>query len=170
MWLEDGRPNACNLCHLDRTLSWTAGHPSEWYGQPAVAVSGERNEIAAAPLGLLKGDAGLRALYAWHMGWPEARRASVEDWIAPLVAETLNDPYDVVRYISGRSLRALAGFETFPYDFLAPPENRSRAAAEALRIWSGTRALQNNDGSPNRCSRRRNFRHRIGASPHRTAR
>ena len=22
--LETGRPNACNLCHLDKTLEWTA--------------------------------------------------------------------------------------------------------------------------------------------------
>jgi hypothetical protein len=25
--LQTGRPNACNLCHLDRTLAWTAGQP-----------------------------------------------------------------------------------------------------------------------------------------------
>jgi predicted CXXCH cytochrome family protein len=146
--LDAGRPNACNLCHLDRTLSWTGGHLSEWYGQPAVAISGERDEIAAAPLGLLKGDAGLRALYAWHMGWPEARQASGEDWLAPLLAQTLTDPYDVVRYISGRSLRALPGFGAFSYDFVASPESRSRAAAEALRVWSEARGLGNGAGHP----------------------
>ena len=30
--LETGRPNACNLCHLDRTLAWTAKHLEGWYG------------------------------------------------------------------------------------------------------------------------------------------
>src|SRR5262249_3186741 len=30
--LKTGRPNACNLCHLDQTLKWTAQHLSEWYG------------------------------------------------------------------------------------------------------------------------------------------
>lgn len=137
--LESGRPNACNLCHLDQTLSWTARYLSEWYGQAAVEVGAENGAIAAAPLGLLKGDAGLRALYAWHMGWPEARQASGEQWLAPLLVQTLTDPYAVVRYISARSLRALAGFREFPFDFIGPPEQRGRAAAEALRLWSETR-------------------------------
>jgi predicted CXXCH cytochrome family protein len=136
--LASGRPNACNLCHLDQTLSWTARYLSEWYGQPAIAAGGDNETIAAAPLGLLQGDAGLRALYAWHMGWPEARGVSGEQWLAPLLAETLNDPYDVVRYISGRSLRSLAGFGGFRYDFISSPEERARAAAEALRLWSET--------------------------------
>ncbi|HQU45192.1 MAG TPA: cytochrome c3 family protein, partial [Pirellulales bacterium] len=30
-----GRPTACNLCHLDQTLSWSAENLSAWYGQPA---------------------------------------------------------------------------------------------------------------------------------------
>jgi predicted CXXCH cytochrome family protein len=137
--LQVRRPNACNLCHLDQTLAWTGRYLSEWYGRPAVAVEGEQAEVAAGPLGLLTGDAGLRALYAWHMGWAEARQASGEDWIAPVLAQTLNDPYDVVRYISGRSLRALPGFAAFDYDFVSPPEDRSKAAAEAIRIWSERR-------------------------------
>jgi predicted CXXCH cytochrome family protein len=137
--LETGRPNACNLCHLDQTLSWTAAYLSEWYGQPAVTLRGAEAEIAAAPLGLLKGDAGLRAIYAWHLGWPEARQASGERWLAPFLAQTLDDPYAVVRYIGGHSLRALAGFGGFSYDFAGSPEQRAQAAAEALRLWKQTR-------------------------------
>ena len=30
--LQTGRPNACNACHLDKTLQWTAGHLESWYG------------------------------------------------------------------------------------------------------------------------------------------
>jgi predicted CXXCH cytochrome family protein len=138
--LESGRPNACNLCHLDRTLAWTAGYLSEWYGQPGVAVGGDAAAIAAAALGLLKGDAGLRAIYAWHMGWPEARQASGERWLAPFLAQTLTDPYDVVRYISGRSLRVLPEFAAFPYDFVGAPAERRQAAAEAMRLWNASRA------------------------------
>ena len=26
------RPNACNLCHLDKTLEWTNSHMHDWYG------------------------------------------------------------------------------------------------------------------------------------------
>jgi predicted CXXCH cytochrome family protein len=146
--LASGRPNACNLCHLDQTLSWTARYLSEWYGQPAVAVEGDDTAVAAAALGLLRGDAGVRALYAWHMGWPEARQASGEHWLAPLLAQTLNDPYDVVRYISARSLRSLAGFEDLPYDFIGPAERRARAAAEAIRLWSEKRLRGTSGANP----------------------
>ena len=69
------------------------------------------------------------------MGWPDAQQASGRDWIAPLLGRTLEDPYDVVRYISARSLRTLPGFETFEYDFLALPEDRSRAVQRALDLW-----------------------------------
>src|SRR4030095_924696 len=27
-----GRPNACNLCHLDRSLDWTARTLAKWWG------------------------------------------------------------------------------------------------------------------------------------------
>src|SRR4029434_5840314 len=46
--LKTGRPNACNLCHLDKTLDWTARKLSEWYGQPAVDLSPEHQTHAAA--------------------------------------------------------------------------------------------------------------------------
>ena len=32
--LATGRPNACNLCHLDKSLGWTAQKLNGWYGQP----------------------------------------------------------------------------------------------------------------------------------------
>jgi hypothetical protein len=153
---DTGRPNGCNLCHLDQTLSWTARYLTEWYGQPPVALQGEQAEIAAAVVGLLKGDAGLRALYAWQFGWAEARQASGEAWLAPFVAQTLTDPYDAVRYIGGRSLRALPGFGEFRYDFVGPAAERARTAAEAVRLWSespgrgsggNARILLNADGS-----------------------
>ncbi len=32
--LQTGRPNACNLCHLDKSLRWTAQNLFAWYGIP----------------------------------------------------------------------------------------------------------------------------------------
>src|SRR5262249_39684662 len=42
-----GRPNACNLCHLDRTLAWTARWLSEWYGASFPPMPEERAHTAA---------------------------------------------------------------------------------------------------------------------------
>ena len=158
--LESGRPNACNLCHLDQTLGWTAGHLERWYGVNPAEVSEEQRSISAAVVALLKGDAGVRALVAWHMGWGEAQEASGKDWLAPFLAQTLNDPYDAVRYIGARSLRRLPGFREFSYDFLAPPGELARAPQRAAEQWKlppeskwksrGSRVLIGHDGLPRR--------------------
>jgi len=129
--LATGRPNACNLCHLDKPLAWTARKLAEQYGQAVPGMELEKETPRAAEL-LLAGDAGARALAAWHMGWRPARQASGEGWIAPVLAQALNDPYDAVRFIAARSLRRLPGFETLEYDFLAPPADREQARRRAI--------------------------------------
>src|SRR5262249_44875527 len=53
-----GRPNACNLCHLDRSLGWTADHLARWYGAASPELSADDRRIAAAARRALAGDAG----------------------------------------------------------------------------------------------------------------
>jgi hypothetical protein len=43
--LKAGRPNACNLCHLDQTLKWTEEKLAEWFGQTA-EPAGEETPVA----------------------------------------------------------------------------------------------------------------------------
>jgi predicted CXXCH cytochrome family protein len=126
-----GRPNACNLCHLDRSLGWTSEHLTAWYGQPEVALSEEDRDVSAAVLWSLRGDAGQRALMAWSMGWPPARAASGEDWMPPFLTLALGDSYSAVRYIAQRSLRRFSGFEDLAYDYVAPPEQIERVIEES---------------------------------------
>lgn len=133
--LDSGKPNACNLCHLDKTLQWTAGHLTEWYRAPRVELETEDREIAASLLWLLRGDAGRRALAAWHFSWPPAIEASGDDWQAPFLAYLLEDPYSAVRFIAGRSLRQLPALEALDYDFLADPEVREEAKRQVLKHW-----------------------------------
>jgi predicted CXXCH cytochrome family protein len=116
--LELGRPNACNLCHLDRTLGWTAAELTARFGAPPVAVPDE--PVAAALTWLLRGDAGQRALVAWSFGWAPAEEASGRDWMAPFLAFLLDDPYAAVRYVAKESLRRLPGWEQPGYDYLGP--------------------------------------------------
>jgi predicted CXXCH cytochrome family protein len=144
--LTSGRPNACNLCHLDRTLDWTAQQLNVWYQQPLPLVPKEtppdEREVAAAVLWALKGDAGQRALIAWHMGWEPAKAASGKDWIAIYLGHLLADPYSAVRYIAYRSLRQIKGFESFEYDFVAQPDARSDGRLRAVAQWASTRPLR----------------------------
>jgi predicted CXXCH cytochrome family protein len=45
---EYGRPNACNLCHVDRTLAWTDETLRKWYGENATGA-GSATHGAEAP-------------------------------------------------------------------------------------------------------------------------
>ena len=59
-----GRPNACNLCHLDRTLQWTADTLEQWYDIDPPELSEDEKTVAASVLWILRGDAVQRALVA----------------------------------------------------------------------------------------------------------
>ncbi|MDE0108493.1 MAG: multiheme c-type cytochrome [Bryobacterales bacterium] len=152
--LSAGRPNACNLCHLDRSLGWTAKYLDDWYGIRAPALDEQQEDLAAAPVWLLRGDAGVRALAAWHFGWEPALEASGSNWQTPLIAPLLDDPYDAVRFIAARSMRRLLGSAAVQYDFLDPPDRRRAAATQIVQSWRrDSRELPPRffaaDGSPN---------------------
>lgn len=136
--LETGRPNACNQCHQDKTLAWTADHLSRWYEIPKPKLSEGEQQVAATVLWALRGDAGQRALMAWSYGWEDAHKASGNHWQAPYLAQLLEDRYDAVRFIAQRSLRRLPGFQEFEYDFVGPPDRRAAARQRALQVWAGS--------------------------------
>jgi hypothetical protein len=155
--LRTGRPNACNLCHLDKSLDWTAQNLFAWYKIPPEDLSLEDKSVAASILWALKGDAGQRALIAWHMGWTPAREISGDSWLAPFLATLLKDPYAAVRYLAGRSLKRLPGYDTFSYDYIATADAVRHASELAFDLWTKTAKpianaslLLENDGSLSR--------------------
>jgi predicted CXXCH cytochrome family protein len=133
--VEHGVPNACNLCHLDKPLSWTQDHLVEWYGYVPRVMTVDQQNVSAALIWMLKGDAAQRVIAAWHVGWPPALEASGSDWLAPFVARLLEDPYGVVRYVAGRSLKQLPKFEKFQFDFLASPQELAQASNNVISDW-----------------------------------
>ena len=146
--LSTGRPNACNLCHLDKTLKWTGEKLQQWYGTPVPTLTDDESTIAASLLWLLRGDAGQRAVVAQSMGWRPAQLASGATWMAPHLAQLLDDPYEALRFIVARSLRSTPGFAGFAFDFSAPSAARAAAAARAMNAWTPARDLIG--GSANR--------------------
>ena len=132
---ETGRPNACNLCHLDRTLEWTSEKLHAWYGQPKAELAADDRALASSVLWALKGDAVQRGLVAWHMGWEAAQEASGHKWLGAYLAVLLDDPYVAVRGVARRSIERMPGFEGFEYDFIAAPEERGRKQREAVARW-----------------------------------
>jgi formate-dependent nitrite reductase cytochrome c552 subunit len=136
--VKTGRPNACNACHLDKTLAWTATYLDRWYGTKTDVLTEDERTIAASLLWSMKGDAGQRALMAWAMGWRPAQEASGIDWMPAHLSTLLDDPYDAVRFIAYRSMRSLPAFAAFTGDFLAPPAQRRSDMAHIADQWKST--------------------------------
>lgn len=129
------RPNACNLCHLNQTLAWTADKLHAWYEQPLPELSRDDESIASGVQWLIKGDAGQRALIAWGMGWQPAQRASGRDWLYPYLIYTLNDPYAAVRFDAWKSLQTLPGFSDLSFNYTASALSIRDASERAYTKW-----------------------------------
>lgn len=139
-------PHACNSCHLDRSQSWSDGWLQRWYGAPVSAPAAADARWSAAALALTRGDAAMRVVVAWQLGWDAARSLSTPRWQAQLLAELLDDPYAAVRFVAHRSLRTLPGFADFPFDFLSPPTQRQEAQRRARAL--ALQALAHLPGQP----------------------
>jgi hypothetical protein len=156
--ISTGRPNACNLCHLDRTLGWTTEYLEKWYRTPKSPLGDDERSIAASLLWLLRGDAAERAIVAQAMGWQPAQQASGTAWMPFYLAQLLDDPYDAIRFVAYRSLRGLPGFNLFRYDFIAPSRQRFDAQLRTIDVWRAAwrpgaqraeaQLLFNPDGTP----------------------
>ncbi|MSR60081.1 MAG: C cytochrome precursor [Planctomycetaceae bacterium] len=160
-----GRPNACNLCHLDQTLAWTARHLEQWYSIAAPVLDEDQTNISAAVLWALQGDAGKRSLAAWHLGWEPAVEISGNHWQAPFLAALLDDPYLAVRFIARRSLRKSPGFEDFQFDFLGPVAQVDAAFGQALQVWRDSLSTQNLSRPHGRAPAPLRFTERVLLSP-----
>jgi hypothetical protein len=130
-----GRPNACNLCHLDKTMAWTADALGRWYGQEDQGMGPRSPElelpddVSAAVVWLLRGDGVQRGVVAWHFGWDPAVAASGSWWMPAVLGRALDDPFVAVRYVAGHALERIPGYEGFAYDFAS----QDRAALTEAR-------------------------------------
>lgn len=138
----NARPNACNLCHVDKSLGWTQQQLARWSKPPGPATpaapaaapdTGADADAPAAVRWLLSGDAVLRALAAWQLGWQAGEQPAAVGPAVPYLVTALEDPYAAVRYVAGHALQKIVPGAEF--DYLAPPEVRQRAGSEILRRW-----------------------------------
>ena len=133
--LETGRPNACSMCHLDRSLGWVNEALVEGFGAAPVAMGADDRDLPVGVVAALRGDAGQRGLVAWAMGWEPALEASVSGWMERLLATLMLDTYDAVRFNAMRALRLQPGYESMDVDFLADEADRERVRDQILERW-----------------------------------
>jgi predicted CXXCH cytochrome family protein len=131
--LGTGKPHACNLCHLDKSLDWTQESLAKWYGHAALPLPDEDQKYAASLVHLARDDARTRVIVAGAFSWKPAQQASGRDWPGPfLVRFAQHDRYPAVRYLLHRGLRSLYGEDAQPYNYLGLPAERV-AQTQALR-------------------------------------
>lgn len=131
-----GRPHACTLCHVDKSLPWAADAMRRWWGDeyraPARRADGVAPELADAAANLFAGDAAARAVLANALGEPGVtfapdHAAAVRSWLAV----TMGDGYPSVRYLARRSLLALEARQ--PWGLAARVQRIDHLAGAAVR-------------------------------------
>jgi len=130
--LAAGRPNACNLCHVDRTLEWTALNLEKWTGKRRPALSEAQRSTPASLLHLYQGDAGQRALAVHSLGWAPARTVAGDEWALPHLVQAVDDRYEVIGLVAYRALQKFPAGRKLTPDFLDLPPEKRRAAVEKV--------------------------------------
>ena len=117
---ESSRPDACTLCHADKTRAWAADAVASWTREsPRAATASAAVTDDGAPPELtrllLAGDPIERAVAADALGYgePATRPAAERARRAGLLLDTMReDDYPAVRAIAWRSLRTLLAAST----------------------------------------------------------
>ena len=127
---EKGVPNACNQCHLDKSVNWAMQKTREfWPAKYSVApVSKDKQfDTPEGERGLFAGDALTRALMADAL----SRRAD-KHFAAPLLIEAfMNDDYPIVRYFAANGLESF-GWNIAKPDYLGTDAARLRQ----IGLWT----------------------------------
>lgn len=123
----DAVPNACNQCHLDRSVNWSIeAVRGFWPARFALTMKSRdaQFDLPEGPRALFAGDALTRALAA------EALGGSDPGWAGPLLAKAFTDNYPIVRFFAANGL-ARGPWPLPKPDYLASAEARH----VALNRW-----------------------------------
>jgi hypothetical protein len=122
-------PNACNQCHVDRSVKWSVEQakilwPARY--KDSIVPADKQFEIEEGIRGLFAGDALVRAMMADAL----TRRSSSE-WSSPFLAEAFaTENYPIVRFFAANGL-AIAHDRPKP-DYLGDAGTRNRQISEWL--------------------------------------
>jgi hypothetical protein len=122
--IEANQPNACNLCHVDRSANWTVTHLSQWYKAtfPVTLLAAVRETAdRPAPLDWLRNpDPAVRLVAV------DALTREKALWALPQVVWTLDDPFLLNRQFARIGLEQMLGIKLldYGYRFYMSPEER----------------------------------------------
>jgi predicted CXXCH cytochrome family protein len=118
-------PNACNQCHLDKSVNWAITESKKfWTGRFASSeISNDKQfDIAEGARALFAGDALTRALAAEAMNNDSLAKTDAK-WSLPFLLEAFDDNYPIVRYFAANGLAKINAQLQKP-DYLASSQSR----------------------------------------------
>ena len=136
-------PNACNQCHLDKSVNWAIDAARRlWPDRFAAsrASADEQFNLPEGPRALFAGDALTRALAAEAMGGGGPARPDTV-WARAYLIEAFADNYPVVRYFAANGLARDSWQVTKP-DYLASADARNGALAQLRASLDPARRAQ----------------------------
>ena len=109
-WRYD-MPEACTLCHTDRTVAWAASETARQYGKaaPAGAPNDPAFRCAESVRALFAGDVVQRAVAIHSLTQEPSYTAdpAARLWAVPFLLLSLEDRYPAIRHFAFRGLLAL---------------------------------------------------------------
>jgi len=139
-------PNACNLCHLDRSTNWAIAEakrlwPSRF--ENLQASTDDQFNFPEGPRMLFAGDALTRALAADALSGNGPYKPDPR-WAGPLLVEGLADNYPIVRFFAADGLkRPGVPWQASKPDYLSAPTVREAA----LKQWRELMSLTSSDNA-----------------------
>jgi predicted CXXCH cytochrome family protein len=137
--IEANHPNACNICHTDKSIDWTLGRLKDWYGK-----SYNKTKISAHYPDLAKGVGG---------GWldsdnPSVRLVGIEaltrgrhyESLARLL-DMLDDPYLINRQFAYKGIQQMLDVRLADHGYrfyMTPAERRQPLADLRARFSNAT--------------------------------
>ncbi|MCS6883819.1 MAG: cytochrome c3 family protein [Acidobacteriota bacterium] len=145
-------PDACTICHTNKTAVWAAKNLSELYGLqlPELPIDEQYSKIAETVRTMFAGDVVQRAVAIESLRAEKTYTADPFErlWAVPLLLVAMNDRYAAIRHFAYRSLKTLvaraaqadarldeATSRIAKFDPQAPPEERQRRIAEWRSWW-----------------------------------
>lgn len=125
-------PNACNQCHLDKSVNWAIAASKQFWPHQFGNAQPSQDEIFNQPEGvraLFAGDALTRAMAAEALGRAGTMKPD-QNWATPFLIEAFNDNYPIVRFFAANGLAAttLPGGVKLPKpDYLSSEVSRQSA-------------------------------------------
>ena len=143
-----GVPNACNQCHLEKSVNWAINQTKRLWPDRYAASQASNDvqfDLPEAPRALFAGDALTRALAADALGGGGPQQPDPL-WASPFLVEAFNDTYPIVRFFAANGLtRAGVPWRLDKPDYLDTFESREvmlQRWREATRICRADARLQ----------------------------